>query len=231
VDEEQMALRERPTREDQKAQRRLALVEAAESLIRETGSTEFSMLVLAERAGLSPTTPYNLFGTKAAILYALLDRSADNAFADASAKSRGSDPYRRVLRASDALAGVLRSDPDFFKPLYAYLIGVVDTVYRPAFMARARVYWEDALAGVASGRRLPPGTQAPQLAQQLAIHALGGLEMWIQQELDDQQLVAQMRLGTCLLLLGIAPPEARTMLRDEMAAAVQQLPETPASQP
>lgn len=40
------------------------LVDAAHALIRETGGTGFSMVQLAEKAGVSPATPYNLLGSK-----------------------------------------------------------------------------------------------------------------------------------------------------------------------
>lgn len=54
-------------RERQKQARRQAILDAAEALIRETGATDFTMLAVAERAMVSPTTLYNLFGTKAAM--------------------------------------------------------------------------------------------------------------------------------------------------------------------
>ena len=48
--------------------RRRHLVEAAASLIRDNGGAGFSMLQLAERAGVSQATPYNLLGSKSELL-------------------------------------------------------------------------------------------------------------------------------------------------------------------
>ncbi len=61
-------------RETSKAERRQRIVEATTSLLRESGFGAVSMLQVAERAGVSPATVYNLFETKAAILQQVFDR-------------------------------------------------------------------------------------------------------------------------------------------------------------
>ena len=55
-------------REEAKAERRHRIVTAARDLIRETGDTGLSMRAIAARANVSLSTPYNLFGSKGAIL-------------------------------------------------------------------------------------------------------------------------------------------------------------------
>ena len=59
-------------REEAKAERRHRIIAAARDLIKETGDTGLSMRAIAARAGVSLTTPYNLFGSKRAIVIALL---------------------------------------------------------------------------------------------------------------------------------------------------------------
>ena len=49
-------------------ERRRRLVQAARELLNEADGGAFSMSTLAQRAGLSLATPYNLFGSKAAIV-------------------------------------------------------------------------------------------------------------------------------------------------------------------
>lgn len=125
------------TRAAQKEMRRSALINAAEALIRESGTTEFSMAVLATRAGFSSqTTPYNLFGTKAGVLYALLNRSADRIFELHHDHARHANAWQRALAAADALADAIVGDPDFLRPLYAFLFGVADPfTVRPSLNA------------------------------------------------------------------------------------------------
>jgi AcrR family transcriptional regulator len=64
-------------REKQVAERRERILRTAESLIRKTGGTEFTMRSLAAAAEVSPVTPYNLFESKEGLLYSLLSRSLD----------------------------------------------------------------------------------------------------------------------------------------------------------
>ena len=59
-------------REAGKAERRARIIQAARDLIRDTGDAGLSMRALAARAGVSLATPYNLFGSKRAIVMAVL---------------------------------------------------------------------------------------------------------------------------------------------------------------
>lgn len=63
-------------REQAKAERRDKIVRAARDLIRETGDMNLSMRMIAKRAEVSVATFYNLFGSKRAIVMAVLRTSA-----------------------------------------------------------------------------------------------------------------------------------------------------------
>ena len=58
-------------REAGKTERRQRIIRAARQLIRQTGNAGLSMRALAVRAGVSLATPYNLFGSKRAIVLAV----------------------------------------------------------------------------------------------------------------------------------------------------------------
>ena len=58
-------------RERRKLERRERILAAAQELIRATGSLGLSMRALALKAEVSLATPYNLFGSKGAVLHAL----------------------------------------------------------------------------------------------------------------------------------------------------------------
>ncbi len=82
-------------REEAKAERRRQIVRAARELIVERGDAGLSMRELARRAGVSQATPYNLFGTKRAILLAVLQDVEDfgvRMAARGSAGPHGRDP-------------------------------------------------------------------------------------------------------------------------------------------
>ncbi len=194
------------TRAAQKELRRSALINAAEALIRESGSTDFSMAALAVRAGFSSqTTPYNLFGTKAGVLYALLNRSADRIFELHRGRAKRANPWQNALAAADALAEAIVRDPDYYRPLYGFLFGVVDPLHRPTFIQRTTRFWAEALTGIEQEGMFVKGLTMPNLVDQFVIQAIGTVERWVQRELDGPQLGAQLRHGTCLLLLRKVP--------------------------
>lgn len=213
------------TRVAQREARRSALLNAAEVLIRESGSTDFSMAALAARAGFSSqTTPYNLFGTKAGVLYALLNRSADRIFELHRGHAKRANVWQSPLAAADALAEAIVRDPDYYRPLYGFLFGVIDPDHRPTFIHRTTRFWAEALGGIEEEALFVKGLTLPHLVDQFVIQAIGTVERWVQHELDGPQLSAQLRHGTCLLLLAVAPEKPRRKLIDELAAAARELP-------
>lgn len=202
-------------REVQKQVRRDAIIGAAESLIRERGDIGFSMLDLAQKAEVSPATPYNLFGTKSAILYALLNRSADRMF-DAAEPPRGSDPVKRALGAARALAEVLASDPNFYRPLYSFLMGVPDDRSRPGFIARARAYWAAPFEQPSDQAAWPVDSRI--MGDLLIVQALGCVEMWVHRDLDGAGLAVELHRSCSAALLGLAAADHQTMLLEYVLA-------------
>jgi AcrR family transcriptional regulator len=159
------------------------------------------MTVLAERAALSGPTPYNLFGSKGAILYALLNRSLDDLFSDVEHGEHSSDPVEVVLEATLTAADAFAADPQFYRPLYAFLLGVQDPVHRPAFMERCLTYWKQALAPLAASSAQPLAVPIEQIGRLLVINYIGALDQWCKFELDDEQFPSQILYGTLVQLL------------------------------
>ena len=210
-------------REKQMAERRRRILDAAEALIRQTGGTSFPMLALAERAEVSPTTPYNLFGSKAGVLYALLNRTMDQINEQAQRFS-SRNPVERALEAAELGAEFFARDPEFFRALYLFLLGVRDAVHRPHFMNRGLEFWRRPLETPARSAMLPAGIKAEELARELMIHFVGVLELWLHEELDDEGFRAQTVYGTTLLLLGLAGDTMRPRLLKRLKEARRKLP-------
>ena len=109
-------------RERGMAERRARIVEAARDLIRATGDTGLSMRALAERAGVSLATPYNLFGSKQAVMLGVLeaDLAAFRAGLDAAGPG---DPLRRLFDNVALAARFYDEDPGFYRALFTALAG------------------------------------------------------------------------------------------------------------
>ena len=108
-------------REAGKIERRRRIIEAARSLIRETGNAGLSMRALAARAGVSLATPYNLFGSKRAIVLAVLDDVRE--FQERFAHLKSSDPIERIFAAVHLALEYYKDDPRFYKTLWAAVFG------------------------------------------------------------------------------------------------------------
>ncbi|MBV8056677.1 MAG: TetR/AcrR family transcriptional regulator, partial [Deltaproteobacteria bacterium] len=198
-------------REKQTADRRRRILDAAEELIRQTGGAGFSMLTLADRAEVSPATPYNLFGSKTRLLFALFNQSlTELPVKDLTAPYR--DPLDRLLETTRVISTYLATRADFFRPLYRALVGAQDDIYRPEFVEYHLQRWKRALADVERARLLASSVTGDTLARQLMINFAGTVELWLHQELDADGFAAEAAFGTTLLLLGATVPDARPRL-------------------
>jgi AcrR family transcriptional regulator len=208
-------------REKQMAARRSRILDAAAVLIRETGGTDFTMVNVADKAEVSPATPYNLFGSKDGLLYALLDRSLDEVFAGA-VRFTAASPLERPVEAGDIAARIFARDPVFYRPLFLVLLGVRDEIHRPRFMERSLEYWKRSLE--AARGALGDARDREHLARALLVHFAGVLELWIHGDLDETGFRAQVSFGTALHLLGFAGGTDRARLLRRIEAAKRRLP-------
>lgn len=206
-------------RAQQKERRRTSILDAAEALVRETHGTDFSMHDLAAKAGLSTATTYNLIGTKATVLYALLNRSVDRLSVERASISERMAPVDHVDRAGRIAVDFFARDPGFYRPLMRFLLGVPDPVHRPRFMARAQDFWHAVVEGLGTKGRLEQGVEASDVARALHVLFTGALDLWVHAELDAAQFRAQVRHGTALILLSLALPRAEAPLLGKLREA------------
>ena len=208
------------TREKKKEERRRIIVDAAELLIRKHASTEFSVQNLAECAGLSVASLYNLIGTKSTVLYTLLNLSLDRIDSSFMVIRKGVDPFDHLLDAADIAANAFTEDPELLRPLYRFLLGVADPIHRPAFMKRALDFWVLHLAAVEKSMLLPKGLTRLELARDYQIFFAGALDLWVQGELSDRYFRAQITHGSILRLLslGVQPKRAKLIKKLQTSA-------------
>jgi AcrR family transcriptional regulator len=209
-------------REKQTTERCERILEAARELIRATG-TSFSMRTLAARAEVSLATPYNLFGSKSGVLYALLNDSLERVdrATDSFSSSR---PVERVLEVAGIAADVYARDAAFYRPLMQFLLGVRDVDHRPRFLSQSLHRWKRTVQAAIRQRLIGESVDAELLARQLMINFIGGLELWIHEELDDEAFRAQSLYGSTLLVLAYAEPASRPRLVERLGAIERRLP-------
>jgi AcrR family transcriptional regulator len=201
-------------RESQKNIRRQRILDNAERLIRETGGTDFPIRTLAADSDVAFATPFNLFGSKEGLLYALLSRSLDQIMEE-GLSFVSEDPADRALEATRNAVAAFFGDPQLLRPLYLVLLSVSHPDYRPRFMDRALMFWQT-VATAAAGPGFKDPAATARTARSLLAHFVGLLEMWVHRDISDTQFEGHALIGTILLVRGIA---------QHMKAITQRLPD------
>ena len=199
-------------RQKQSAARRNQMLDAAESLIRQSGGTDFSMRALAHAAQVSPATPYNFFGSKEGLLFALLSRNLTS-FMEQALRSEARDPVEQVLDAADRAVTILLDDPVFLRPLYQVMLGLTDPLHHPKFLKEAFVFYHASLDAVMARKLIPTEAERAALACALMAHFMGVLDLWVHEDIDDDWFRAQIAYGFIRLLWPIAKGRSLTNLK------------------
>jgi AcrR family transcriptional regulator len=194
-------------REAGKAERRRRIILAAHDLIRETGNTGLSMRALAARAGVSLATPYNLFGSKRAILLAVLDDIRE--FLERFNQLRSTDPLERLFGALDICVDFYVGDPVFYRTIWAALFDPSDEFRSQIFNSKRAAFWEGLVADLARAGVIPDDVNTGLLFK--ALDRIFGAAMldWVTGELNHAQLGPAIRHGYALILKGAASPDWR----------------------
>jgi AcrR family transcriptional regulator len=184
---------------------RQRVIDAAERLLRQ-GKVDFSMRNLAAEAGVSFATPFNQFGSKAAIMQALSARRIDTMEARFAAAPPLDVAADRVVLAVDVATAVMLDEPAVNRTVMGWL-GTASPAPGQVW-GRSAALWALALGkgeGLIEDRR----EQALRcLPGQLAFGFRGVLSFWTAGELPDAALATSAREVASTLLLGFVeqPP-------------------------
>lgn len=213
---EQASLASVGRREAGKAERRGRIIHAARDLIRETGNAGLSMRALATRAGVSLATPYNLFGSKRAIVLALLDDVRE--FHDRFSHVNSADPLERIFTAIDMSVAFYVDDPSFYRTLWAAVFDTQDDDVRGEIYNRKRdAFWRGLIEAAGEAGALSPRIDRALLLRQLDLQFRSAMLDWVVGELAPHLLAPTIRYGYALMLRGAAadgwrgPLEARLL--------------------
>jgi AcrR family transcriptional regulator len=191
------------------------VLDAAERLLAQ-GSAGFSMRELASEAGVSFATPFNLFGSKAAIMLALSARRIASMHARLSETTLPAMAVARVLFAVDIAASVMLSVPDINRAVMGAISAPSD---RPGNVAlRSRDFWATALG---DGEGLLTATRPLALAAlpgQLTVAFRGVLSFWTAGDVPDQSLQSLARAAAAAVLMGFVERDDR----DKLAMILEQ---------
>lgn len=187
--------------------RRRRLVKAASELIAERDDGSFSMPELAKRAGLSLATPYNLFGSKAAVLAQVFERLVRGFHRDA-AWMAGLPASERILGVIDRLVSAYETQGRLFRNLWKALYGLDLSEHRQLNLSLSNEIVHPLVASLAAEGLLRADIPLTAVETTLVRLFDANFEMWAAQDWSPGQLRAQLRTGFALVFLGLlAEPE------------------------
>ncbi len=205
------------TRLQPKTPTRERVLDAAERLLAH-GAAAFSMRELADEAGMSFATPFNQYGSKAAIMLALSARRIalmHERLADAALPKTA---VARVLVAADVAASVMLAAPAVNRAVMGAIGAPSDA---PGDVSsHSSALWAEALG---AGDGLAAATLTLALAvlpDQLAVTFRGVLSFWTAGELSDQMLARRAHTAAATVLLGFVRRDDRTEIWRILSSAV-----------
>lgn len=204
-------------REAGKAERRRQIIQAARDLIRETGNAGLSMRGLAARAGVSLATPYNLFGSKRAIVVAVLQDVRE--FQERFATLRIADPLERIFAALDLSIDFYVGDPDFYRTLWAAVFDFSDGVRGEILNPQRDAFWQSLVDDAARAGVVTDDIHTGWLLRQMEALLRSTMYDWAVGGLTAAQLAPATRHGYALILLGAAAQEWRGPLKARVLEA------------
>lgn len=189
-----------------KAPMRERVLDAAERLLAGSGAA-FSMRQLAEEAGVSFATPFNQFGSKAAIMLALSARRIAAMNARLAEAGLPESAPERVLAAIDIATAVMLEAP----AVNRLFMGAISAPSEETgdVSSHSAALWT---AAVGSGDGLIAASRPLALAvlpTQLAVAFRGVLSFWAAGEIPDDALNRSTRAAAATVLLGFVAPDKR----------------------
>lgn len=206
-------------RELGKSQRREDILTAARALMRD-GDDGFSMRTLAEHAGVSIATPYNLFGSKQNILLAVLNE--DLAAYEESLETLRADEVDGLFDATAVMITMLRRDPDFYRSVI-HAVSRDGGEFRHLVNGPRYIVWKKLLRQATRAGLLEDHIDPDAFAIASSQLLLANLLEWAQGALGLDEMEARSRYGLALTLLAVATDHSRPQLQAHLRAAEQRL--------
>ena len=172
---------------------------------------------LAARAGVSLATPYNLFGSKRAIVVAVLQDV--RMFQERFATVQAADPLERIFAALELTIEFYVDDPAFYRTLWAAVFDSSDGVRGEILNPKRDAFWRGLIQEAARAGAIADEVDADLVLRQLELLLRSVMFDWVVGEIGPARLGAMAKHGYALILLGAAAPDWRGPLRARMLEA------------
>ncbi len=207
-------------REANKNLRRRAILDAARALILEDKSRDFSMPALAERAGVSLATPYNLFGTKADILLEIVREDIFERQSDIDDLPCDDLP-EWIAAVAQTLSRVFYSKRHFYRRMIVTITASESPETQMASAELGYAMFEGALARLQANKLLIDAAPPSVLALHISHCVSGSLQRRLMERGGEDALCRDIEMAVLLLLAGVCRPKDRAVLQERIAGLSQ----------
>ncbi len=204
-------------REAAKEKRRCKIVEAARELMKESGDAAFSMRSLAKRARVSLATPYNLFGSKQDIMFAVMNDDLE-AFQRDLGKLH-TDAIEAFFRVVTLARTWYEAEPEFHRAVLFAVYNDGGQRARAIFGGPRHMMWKDLIRAAESRGCLRSDLDADAFAINLGHIFLSCVLEWVNRQLTLEEFEARVHYGFALALAGMASRTSRQRLHERVSQA------------
>ena len=211
-------------REEAKQKRRRKIVRAARALVKQTGDTGFSMRALADQARVSIATPYNLFGSKQAVMFAVLDDDLES-YQNRLAKLRA-DEIEVFFKAVSLAASLYSTEPTFYRAVLFAVYNDGGREYRAMFGGPRHAMWKGMVQSAIGAGLLSSDLEPDAFAINLGRTFFSVIMEWVSGQVSLPELEAWVHYGWALSLLSMSTPASSARLRTKAVQSqkrIQQL--------
>lgn len=192
--------------------RKQAILTAARAML---NREPLSMRRLAEAAGVSQATPYNLFGSKRQIfveLYAL-QRGELGARLAASEQPHA---FARMLHAIHLFGQELEAEPAFFRAMMAMIYASPDDTPPAEAIEPGAAFWLDLVRSIQTEGLIASAINPDAFTAHFVYLLSGATIDWINHRVSVRQWETMVGYGLTLATLAVATPPFRAELSERM---------------
>ena len=213
------------------AQRKQRILDAARAIIARDGIEGLTTRGLAEAAGVTVPTLYNLIGDKQAIVAAMATDAVEQVW-DRLEFDRRATPLEMADAVIDEAFAEIQSDPDFTRSAMLGLASLgTPFAYRPgcddpgAYNARRSVDMAEFACRAAQRLgQLRGNVPSRELAIQMFATYRAALDDWMHGAIDENEMLRRQRAGFYMVLAADASDE----FREELLTRIATLSPSPA---
>ncbi|SNS08846.1 transcriptional regulator, TetR family [Sphingomonas laterariae] len=193
--------------------RRQAILAAARAML---NREPLAMRRLADAAGVSPATPYNLFGTKRRLFVALYEQQRAELI-DRLAASDPPDAFARMFHAIHLFGAELAAEPAFFRALFATLYASDPDEPTPPGSDPGAAFWRAIVADLHKEGLIRATVSVDAFAANF-VYLIGGATLdWVEGRIDVDRWETAVAYGLALSALTVATDTARADLQTRLA--------------